>query len=168
MGVAPAYAAPMGNRWLPVDFIYPQRVDLAGGVHLRPIRESDVDMDMAAVLGSRQSLWQRYGPAWGWPSEDLSAEADRAELARHAADMERRETFAYAILDPDETTLYGCIYLNPPEPDDLAEAGEPADVRVTWWVIDKMTDTDLGSELAEFVPGWINETWGFRHPRFYP
>lgn len=158
----------MGDRWLPLDFAYPERVDLASGYHLRPIRQSDVDMDMAAVLGSRRSLWKRYGSAWGWPSEDLSHEADRAELARHAADMEARETFAYAIFGPDETKLYGCIYLNPPEPDDLDVAGETADVRVTWWVVDEMTDTELSSELADLLPGWIRDTWGFRHPRLYP
>jgi hypothetical protein len=47
--------------WLPADFAHPTRVQLDDGHHLRPIRESDVDIDYPAVMGSRERLWSLYG-----------------------------------------------------------------------------------------------------------
>jgi hypothetical protein len=51
--------------WLAPGFATPERVELATGHHLRPIREADVDIDYPAVMGSRERLWARYGAAWG-------------------------------------------------------------------------------------------------------
>ena len=45
----------------------------------------------------------------------MSFEADREDLARHAAEAEARESFLYAAFDPDETELLGCVYVDPPE-----------------------------------------------------
>jgi hypothetical protein len=53
--------------WLPEDFVHPEHVELPTGHHLRPIRESDVDIDYPAVMGSRETLWARFGGMWGWP-----------------------------------------------------------------------------------------------------
>ena len=53
--------------WLRAGFETPQRLDLPTGHHLRPIRADDVDIDYPAVMGSRASLWAKFGEAWGWP-----------------------------------------------------------------------------------------------------
>src|SRR6185503_16396994 len=63
--------------WPAEGFETPQRLDLETGHHLRPIRAADVDIDYPAVMGSRASLWARYGEAWGWPPETMTAEQDR-------------------------------------------------------------------------------------------
>lgn len=68
--------------WLPDGFAHPLRVDLPTGHHLRPIRADDVDLDLPAVMGSRERLWSIYGEAWGWPPVGMTAEADRADLGR--------------------------------------------------------------------------------------
>jgi Ca2+-binding RTX toxin-like protein len=47
--------------WLPEGFQRPERVDLPTGHHLRPIRETDVDLDYPAVMGSRERLWSTKG-----------------------------------------------------------------------------------------------------------
>jgi hypothetical protein len=39
-------------------------------LHLRPIREADTTLDYPAVMGSRESLWEIFGPAWAWPKDD--------------------------------------------------------------------------------------------------
>ena len=44
----------------------------------------------------------------------MSVEADRDDLAHHADEMEAREGFNFAILDADETELFGCVYIYPP------------------------------------------------------
>src|SRR4028119_2404431 len=101
--------------WLPPTFEHPTRVELSTGHHLRPIRASDVDLDMPAVMGSRERLFSIYGPAWGWPPATMTHEQDREDLARHEAEIEAHESFNYALFDAQETQLLGCVYIDPPE-----------------------------------------------------
>jgi hypothetical protein len=143
--------------WLPAGFTPPERVELPTGHHLRPIREADADIDYPAVTGSRERLWEKYGEAWGWPPATMTYEADKADLARHEAEIAARETFNYAVLDADETQLLGCVYIDPP--DERAPAG--TDAVSSWWVVDDAVGTELETTLDEFVPRWLTETWGF-------
>lgn len=147
------------TAWLPVGWAHPTRVPLSGGHHLRPIRASDVDLDMPAVMGSRERLWSIYGAAWGWPPVGMTAEEDRADLARHEAEIEAHESFNYALFDADETALLGCVYVDPPE-------REGADAEISWWVVDRLVGTDLERELDELVPRWIAEDWPLARPRY--
>jgi RimJ/RimL family protein N-acetyltransferase len=146
--------------WLPDDFDHPTRVDLPTGHHLRPIRASDVDIDMPAVMGSRERLWSIYGDAWGWPPATMTYEQDREDLARHEAEIEAHESFNYALLDADETELLGCVYIDPPE-----KAGG-ADAEISWWVVDRFVGTDVERALDELVPGWIADEWPLTAPRY--
>ena len=104
---------PPRRPWLPADFVHPTFVEVPFGHHLRPIRADDVDLDMVAVMGSRERLWSIYGEAWGWPPATMTAEQDREDLARHAAEMVTHESFNYALFDADETALLGCVYIDP-------------------------------------------------------
>jgi len=101
--------------WFPDGFEHPERVDLATGHHLRPIRADDVEIDYPALMGSRDRLWAKYGEAWGWPQETMSYDADREDLAHHEAEIAAHETFNYAVLDEGETELLGCVYIEPPD-----------------------------------------------------
>ena len=144
--------------WLPDDFAHPERVDLSPGYHMRPIRESDTQIDYPAVMGSRESLWERYGNVWGWPPATMSFESDRRDLARHEAEIERHQSFNYALLDDAESELLGCVYIDPP-----GSGTRPgSDALASWWVVDRMRGTELERRLDEFVPRWLSETWGFK------
>jgi len=145
--------------WLPADWAHPTRVPLATGHHLRPIRASDVDLDHPAVMGSRDRLWATYGAAWGWPPATMTVEQDRADLARHEADIERHESFNYALFDAEETALLGCVYIDPPE-----KAG--ADAEVSWWVVDRLAGTEVEAALDRLVPEWLARDWPLSRPRF--
>ena len=134
------------------------------GHHLRPIREADVDIDYPAVMGSRERLWAKYGEAWGWPPATMSYEADRADLARHEAEIAAHETFNYAVLDEGETELLGCVYIDPPD----ARSPAGADAIVSWWVVDAQLGGELGRALDEFIPEWIAGRWGFRAVHWFP
>jgi hypothetical protein len=150
--------------WLPAAFTPPGRVELSTGHHPRPIREADVAIDYPAVMGSRERLWQRYGEAWGWPPADMSFEDDRRDLARHEAEIAAHETFNYAVLDAGETTLLGCVYVDPPE----ASSPPGTDAVVSWWVVDEAVGSELEHTLDAFVPLWLAETWGFRSVAYEP
>lgn len=150
--------------WLPSGFSHPGRAELDSGHHLRPIRESDVEIDYPAVMGSRERLWAKYGEAWRWPAASMSFEADREDLARHEAEIAAHETFNYAILDAPEGELLGCLYIDPP--DLRAPAG--SDAVVSWWVVDHAVGGKLEQALERFVPAWLADVWGFSAVHFHP
>jgi RimJ/RimL family protein N-acetyltransferase len=147
--------------WLPEDWDHPRRVELPTGHHLRPIRADDVDLDMVAVMGSQERLWSIYGEAWGWPPATMTAEQDREDLARHEAEIERHESFNYALFDADETALLGCVYIDPPERVDT-------DAEISWWVVDGLVGTPFEAALDELVPRWIAEEWPLERPHLGP
>jgi hypothetical protein len=146
------------TAWLAPTFEPPARLELPTGHHARPIRASDLDLDYAAVMGSQARLFEIFGPAWGWPPADLTRQEDLDELVRHAAEMETLESFNYALFDPDETVLLGCIYVDPPQ-----KAG--ADAEISWWVVDGEVGGALDHALPGAVRAWIAERWPFRSPR---
>ena len=152
----------MGEQWLRDGFEPPGLVELATGHHMRPIRGADVQIDYPAVMGSRSRLWAKYGDAWGWPPAGMTYQQDLEDLERHEREMETRESFNYAVLDPEESRLLGCVYLDPP-----GERGE-SDVVVSWWVVDGCVGSELEHYLAGFVPDWVMEVWGFSRPVFAP
>lgn len=145
--------------WLPAGWAHPTYVPVDAGHHLRPIRATDVDLDMPAVMGSRERLWSIYGIAWGWPPAHLTHEMDREDLARHEAEIEAHESFNYALFDEEETELLGCVYLDPPE-----KVG--ADAEISWWVVDRMVGSDVERALDELVPRWVAEVWPLTSPRY--
>lgn len=144
--------------WLPAGWEHPTRVELATGHHLRPIKASDVDLDMVAVMGSQARLWSIYGEAWGWPPATMTAEQDREDLARHEAEIERHESFNYALFDTGETQLLGCVYIDPP-----VKVG--ADAEVSWWVVDLLVGGPVESAMDAFVPLWLEREWPFERVR---
>ncbi|QXC59209.1 hypothetical protein KSP35_12385 [Aquihabitans sp. G128] len=143
--------------WLPEGFEHPRREDLSTGHHLRPIRADDVDLDLPAVMGSRERLWARYGEAWGWPPATMTREQDREDLAHHEQEIADHVTFNYAVFDEGETELLGCVYLDPP--DDRSAPG--AQVVCSWWVVDAHVGGPLEAALDAFVPAWLADRWGF-------
>ena len=147
------------TTWLPEDWTHPTRVDLSTGHHLRPIRATDVDLDMLAVMGSRDRLWSIYGEAWGWPPAHMTAEQDREDLAHHEAEIETHDSFNYALFDAGETALLGCVYIEPTD-----KPGADADI--SWWVVDELVGGPIEAALDAFVPRWVAEEWPLSQPRY--
>ncbi|MFJ9038570.1 N-acetyltransferase [Streptomyces sp. NPDC102406] len=146
--------------WLPHDFVHPVHVPVpTTALHLRPIREADAAIDYPAVMGSRERLFEIFGPAWGWPAETMTYEADRVDLLRHEKEIAAHQSFNYALLNEAETELLGCVYIDPPE-----RTG--ADGEISWWVVDALVDTAAERALDALVPQWIAGDWPFRQPRY--
>jgi hypothetical protein len=111
-------------------------------------------------MGSQSSLWAGYGGCWGWPPPTMTFEQDRADLARHEREIEAHESFNYAVLTSDEFKLLGCVYIEPPGPQDDAPPG--TDAVSSWWVVDSEAGGGLEAALRDFVPRWLTDAWGFR------
>jgi hypothetical protein len=148
-------AAPDTNglgQWLPPDWQHPRRFELPTGHHLRPIRSSDVDLHLRAVLESQERLWAVYGQAWQWPPRTLTVEQDREQLSRREADGEQQRSFTYALFDLGETELLGCVDIDP-------ATGGGATAAVSWWVVDWLVDSPIERALDGLVPNWIAADW---------
>ncbi len=145
------------TAWLPEGFVHPTRVELCDGVHLRPIRASDVDIDMVAVMGNREALWAMYGEAWGWPPAGMTREQDEEDLARHAAEMDSHESFNYAVLTSTEDRLLGCVYIDPL---DVVDSASAPGAEVSWWTVAD-APAEWRTALDAFVPAWLEEHWPF-------
>jgi hypothetical protein len=133
--------------------VHPIRVDVCPGYHLRPICADDTSIDYPAVMGSRESLWAKYGSTWGWPPATMTEEQDRTDLARHEREIAAHISFNYALFNEDETALFGCVYLDPTEQEDA---------EISWWVVDDLADGEVAHALDEFVPAWIASAWPFQ------
>ncbi|HEY9558338.1 MAG TPA: hypothetical protein VIR58_16495 [Acidimicrobiales bacterium] len=147
--------------WLPDDFQHPELVELPTGQHLRPIRASDAEIDLPAVMGSRDRLFSIYGEAWGgWPPAAMTLEQDRDDLAHHEREIAAHESFNYALLDAAEAELLGCVYIDPPRDPDVD--GEAA---VSWWVVDALVGSPVERALDDLVPRWLADSWPFERWR---
>jgi hypothetical protein len=91
----------------------------------------------------------------------MTREQDLEDLERHEREIAAHESFNYALLDEDETTLLGCVYIDPAE-----RVGADADI--SWWVVDELVGSDVEAEMDELVPYWIAQDWPFDQPRYVP
>jgi RimJ/RimL family protein N-acetyltransferase len=145
--------------WLPRTFVHPPRAEVGSTHHLRPIAPGDVDLDLVAVLGSRDRLFGIYGEKWGWPPAGMTREQDLEDLEHHAAEMRTNESFNYALFDEAESRLLGCVYID--QPDDAVH-----DAVVSWWVVDAEAGGPLEAELAATVPRWLADEWPLERVRY--
>jgi hypothetical protein len=140
------------DSWLPPNWSNPIRVELPTGHHLRPIRSTDVDLHVRAVLDSREGVGVGDGGGWAWPPPEVTIEQDRRWLALREAAAAQHWSFTYALFDLGETELLGCVDLDP-DP-----TGQALGL-VRWWVVDWLVDSPVERALDELVPAWMAADW---------
>lgn len=148
--------APMDADPWSADFDPPLEL-VTERVRLEPLAPRHVELDFEALMGSREHL--RRTLRWGdWPREDFTLEENRVDLQRHWDEFERREAYAYTVLDADGERCVGCIYLNPFPPDAGLPEGTRAG-RLAYWVIEEELETDLDRDLVTALLEWFADTW---------
>jgi hypothetical protein len=80
---------------------------------LRPIVASDVDLDYAAVMESKEYLrpWEQTG----WPADDFTLEEDLKDVEMLEERYNAHHAFTYTVMNLDETECLGCVYIMPPD-----------------------------------------------------
>lgn len=124
---------------------------------LRMLAATDVEADYEAVMASRERL--RSGSPHGWPREGFTLAENLADLERHEREFQQRQAFAYTMVNPEDTRVLGCVYINPPAGDG------PHDAEVYMWVRDEHHPA-LTRPLYEAVDEWLREAWPFRSVRY--
>lgn len=141
---------------VPADFTVPPRLELPEFV-LRPLLISDVVKDYDAVMTSVEHLQGVFGPGSDWPRSDLSFEQDLIDLGWHHKEFQRRSSFAYTVMAPDESLCLGCTYIYP--------SRDPAfDAEAYCWM--RASHAGLERSLYKAFAAWLTAAWPFRRVAF--
>lgn len=138
-------------RLVPDEFVVPLRLETDAFV-LRPLTIHDVVKDYAAVMSSLDHLAGVFGPANDWPRPDMTLEADLADLGWHQVEFERRTSFAFTVMAPDESQCLGCAYIYPAE-------REGFDAKAYCWV--RASAKALDGALFTAFSDWLARDWPF-------
>lgn len=137
---------------VPADFEVPLELRSAH-FRLEPLGPQHNAADLAAWMSSISHIQSTPGFAErGWPpDEGFSADANLADLVRHAEEFEQRVAFAYTVLRPDAHDVIGCLYLDP--------GHRPGAVDVRSWV--RADVANLDAVLRRAVRDWLAQDWPF-------
>lgn len=134
---------------VPEGFTVPDRLDGAG-FHLRMLSVHDTVKDFSAVVESEARLIGLMEPASTWP-RGLTIEDNLIDLAWHHREFTIGHSFAYTVMNDDESRCLGCCYINPSDRADY-------DAVVFYWARDVVFEAELGGAFRKF----INSSWPFK------
>ena len=130
---------------VPAELVHPE-------FRLRMLAATDADADYEAVMASQDRL--RAGSPHGWPRKGFTLTENLEDLKRHEQEFHDRIAFAYTMVNPEDTRVLGCVYINPPT------AGADHDAEVYMWVRDEH-HPELTRALFEAVEAWLSREWPF-------
>ena len=142
------------------DFEVPEILE-TDRVRLRMLTIQDVLKDYEAVMTSIGHLQETrpFGPDHKWPTSGLTFEQDLIDLGWHQKEFQNRSSFAYTVMDREETRCLGCVYIYP--------SRHPAhDATIILWVRESEVKKGLDAHLFQMVKDWIQEVWPFQHPGY--
>ena len=123
---------------------------------LEPLGPQHNERDYAAWTTSIDHVRSTPGfPDDDWPHE-MTLDANRGDLERHARDFAARRGFTYTVLDPADGDVIGCVYIYP--------LRDGPGVQVRSWVSADHADLDV--PLAEGVAAWLEAGWPFERVRY--
>ena len=124
---------------------------------LQALSTTHVELDYAALMDSKEML--RCWSQSGWPSDDFTLEENWQDLDRHEREHIERKAFTYTVLDPDESTCLGCVYIQALH-GPLSSGDYEAEIR--FWVRQPRLADDLDRRLLLALIHWFREAWAFR------
>jgi len=143
------------TTFVPKDFKIPQQLE-TDRLRLRILEVSDVVKDYDAVMTSVEHLLKTtpFGPGQKWP-KGLTLEQNLIDLGWHQKESQMRTSFAYTVMNLDESECLGCIYIDP-----TVKLGY--DAKVFLWVRQSQIELGLDEYLFKTVKKWMAEKWPFK------
>ena len=148
----------MNRKLVPDDFQVPELLENER-VRLRMLTVNDVEKDYDAVMTSIAHLHGVFGPESKWPSDELTMRQDLVDLGWHQKEFQKRSSFAYTVMSPDESECTGCVYIYP-------SPNSVYDSMVIMWVRQSEVKNGLDAYLREAVKKWVRERWTFKNPGY--
>lgn len=135
---------------------------------IRPLLETDVELDYAAVMESKEFLrqWEQSS----WPADDFTLADNLKDLQRHEREHKRRESFTYTVMNPTETECLGCVYIFPLAARWLAQAETaPSDdsdwadyeAVILFWIRQSRLAEAMDRQLLDVLRPWFEQEWAF-------
>jgi hypothetical protein len=143
---------PSPRPFVPATFQVPATLETPE-FRLRMLTVNDVVKDYDAVVTSTAHLRGIFGGGT-WP-EGLTLEQNLIDLGWHQKEFQRRTSFAYTVVDPLETRVVGCVYVNP-------TTRQGFDASVLLWARQSELAGGLEDRLYAAVQAWIAGAWPFR------
>ncbi len=144
----------MRKSFVPDSFKVPEKPETAT-LRLRMLTVNDVVKDYDAVMTSIDHLQGVFGMRSPWPSQELTLEQDLIDLGWHQKEFQRRTSFAYTVMNRDESQCLGCVYLFPSQ-------NEEVDAEIYLWVRQSEFEKGLDPMLFDTVRNWITNVWPFQ------
>jgi hypothetical protein len=151
---------PMGVRrmaapFVPKEFMVPELETKE--FRLRMLTVHDVVKDYDAVMTSVDHL-KTIWPGGAWP-EGLTFEQNLIDLGWHQKEFQMRRSFAYTVVNPSESLVLGCVYIDP-----TRKRGYDAVVYL--WARQSELAGGLEARLFASVKEWLANKWPFKKVAF--
>lgn len=104
----------------------------------------------------RRTLQDHLGRSW---PQGLTLEQNLIDLGWHQKEFQKRRSFAYTVVKPDETQVLGCVYIQP-----TRKRGYDAEIRL--WARQSELASGLEDRLYAAVSGWVAARWPFKSVAF--
>lgn len=144
----------MNGQFIPPEFKVPEKLETEQ-FRLRMLTINYVVKDYNAVMTSVDHLKGVFGLTSNWP-KDLTLEQNIIDLGWHQKEFQRRTSFAYTVMNSDESLCFGCVYIDPSKKSDY-------DAEVYLWVRKSEFDKGLDPVLFDAVKEWITSEWPFKN-----
>ena len=133
----------------------------ARGLRLELLGPQHNAADHAAWTSSIEHIRATPGIAEGFggrwpPAAGMTLAENLTDLVSHAERSARRVDLAYAVVDPFDDEVVGCVYLKP--------ARDPLSVQVLSWV--SAARAELDGPLTQIVGDWLLADWPFTSVRY--
>ena len=139
------------SGFVPSDFVVPTGFETPE-FRVRPITAADAEKDYEAVMESIDIIHEAL-LSDKWPTASFTLQDNRRDLVEKERRFQRRTSFTYTVVTPDESQVLGSVYIN-------KGRGGP-DAAVFMWVRKFAYEEGLDPVLEEAVRVWIEREWPF-------
>jgi hypothetical protein len=135
---------------------------------IRPLSTTDVELDYAAVMESKEIL--RKWDQSSWPADDFTLAGNLKDLERHEREHINRESFTFTVMNPTETECLGCIYIFPLTARWLSKAEATPIGATDWagyeavilfWIRQSRLAEAMDRQLLDILRPWFVQEWTF-------
>ena len=137
----------------------------------RPLMPKYAELDFEALMTTKTILRQWSNSPW--PQDDFTLEANRTDLQRHYDEFQNDKAYAYTVLNPEESRVEGCLYINPLSPimqrfnatvETLSQVA-PDEAHIGFWIRgDRLADE---THLLRDILNWLDDAWQFPQITFF-
>jgi hypothetical protein len=135
---------------------------------IRPLSATDVELDYAAVMESKEFL--RKWDQSSWPADDFTLAGNLEDLERHEREHIDRKSFTFTVMNTTETECLGCIYIFPLTARWLSKAEATPIGATDWtdyeavvlfWIRQSRLAEAMDRKLLDVLRPWFEQAWTF-------